>query len=283
MPINWFPKHMRSSEAVLRENLKYADVILEVLDARIPLSSRDPQIDRVIHQKPRIVVLNKCDLSDEIKDGKWIDHFVKSGFRALRVNASQGTGIKHLVATARGTVKAGKSGLRSLKGQKSAVKAMVVGIPNVGKSTLINAVAGKKKARIANKPGVTRVKQRVTSPKGLELLDTPGILWPREDEETYEKLAMVGAVKDEVLDLETLSLTLLTWLISLAPEGLADRYGIEVTGKEAFEVIEEIARKRGCIQKHHGIDRMRVSRIVLGDFRKGKLGRITLEMPIQDG
>ncbi|MCG6881106.1 MAG: ribosome biogenesis GTPase YlqF [Deltaproteobacteria bacterium] len=283
MSVNWFPKHMRSSEEVLRKNLKFADVIFEVLDARIPHSSRDPRIDQVIHQKPRIVVLNKCDLSDENSDRAWIEYFKRKGLMALNVNATQGEGIKRLAGTARGMVVAGKSRFKVPKDQKRAVSAMVVGIPNVGKSTIINAVAGKKKARIANKPGVTRVKQRVTTPMGLELLDTPGILWPRDDEKTLLKLAMTGAVKDELLDLESLSISLLEQLTVLAPERLRDVYGVEVAGKESHEILEEVALKRGCIQKNRGIDHLRVSCIVLGDFRKGKLGRITLEMPEDDG
>lgn len=283
MSVNWFPKHMRSSEEVLRKNLKFADVIFEVLDARIPHSSRDPRIDQVIHQKPRIVVLNKCDLSDENSDRAWIEYFKRKGLMALTVNATQGEGIKRLAGTARGMVVAGKSRFKVPKDQKRAVSAMVVGIPNVGKSTIINAVAGKKKARIANKPGVTRVKQRVTTPMGLELLDTPGILWPRDDEKTLLKLAMTGAVKDELLDLESLSMSLLERLAVPASERLRDVYGVEVAGKEFHEILEEIALKRGCIQKNHGIDHLRVSRIVLGDFRKGRLGRITLEMPEDDG
>ena len=279
MTVNWFPKHMRSSEAVLRKNLKSADVIFEVLDARIPFSSRDARIDSVIQRKPRIVVLNKCDLSDPAGDRKWIDHFKKEGVNALRLNATQGAGIKRLVGSARAAVEPGRSGLQRLKDRKQTVMAMVVGIPNVGKSTIINAIAGKKKTKIANKPGVTRVKQRVTTPTGLELLDTPGILWPREDEDTFEHLAMVGTVKDEVLDLETLSLSLLKRLMHLAPENVGRRYGIDVSGENPLAILEDIAMKRGCIGKQQGIDRMRVSRLLLGDFRKGKFGRITLEMP----
>jgi ribosome biogenesis GTPase A len=283
MTVNWFPKHMRSSEAVLLKNLKSADVIFEVLDARIPSSSRDPRIDSVIHQKPRIVVLNKCDLSDQASDLKWIDYFKGKGFKALRLSASKGTGVKRLVSTAQGVAAAGRPGQQNRRNLKRAVMAMVVGIPNVGKSTIINAIAGKKKTRIANKPGITRVKQRVTTPMGLELLDTPGILWPREDEETFENLAMVGAVKDELLDLETLSLSLLTRLIRQAPETLAKRYGIAVSHGSPLEILNAIAMKRGCIRKNQGIDRMRVSRIVVGDFRKGKFGSISLETPEEGG
>ena len=279
MTVNWFPKHMRSSEAVLRKNLRSADVIFEVLDARIPHSSRDPRIDSVIQQKPRIVVLNKCDLSDQTCDRQWIDYFGEKGVKALRLNATQGTGIKRLVGSAHGVIKAQDSRLQRLKDRKRTVMAMVVGIPNVGKSTIINAIAGKKKTKIANKPGVTRVQQRVTTPTGLELLDTPGILWPREDENTFEHLAMVGTVKDEVLDLETLSLSLLKRLMRLAPENVGRRYGIVVSGENPLAILDEIARKRGCIGKHQGIDHMRVSRLLLGDFRKGEFGRITLEMP----
>jgi ribosome biogenesis GTPase A len=279
MTVSWFPKHMRSSEAVLRKNLKSVDVIFEILDARIPFSSRDARIDAVIRQKPRIVVLNKCDLSDPALDRQWIDHFEEKGVEALRLSASQGSGIKRLVNSARGMIETRSSRLQRLKDRKGTVMAMVAGIPNVGKSTIINAIAGKKKARIANKPGVTKVKQRVTAPKGIELLDTPGILWPREDEHTFENLAMVGTVKDEVLDLETLSLSLLERLMGLAPEGVSRRYGIDVSSGDALMILEEIAVKRGCLRKGQGIDRMRVARLVLGDFRKGKFGRITLEAP----
>jgi ribosome biogenesis GTPase A len=279
MAVQWFPNHMRSSETVLRKNLKYVDVIFEVLDARIPFSSRDPRIDAVIKQKPRIVILNKCDLSDHDGDREWISYFAKEGFKALRLNGYQGAGVKQLVSVARGMAVARRSGFNTLKNQRRAVTAMVVGIPNVGKSTIINAVAGRKKAKIANKPGVTRTKQRVTTPKGLELLDTPGILWPREDEATLEKLAWVGAVKDEILDLETLALSLLRWLMKLAPENLASQYGIQWEGKDVADILKDIAVKRGCIQKSQRIDSMRVSRLVLGDFRKGRLGKISLELP----
>lgn len=282
MNSNWFPKHMRSSEALLRKSLKSADVIFEVLDARIPFSSRDERIDLITKEKPRIVVLNKCDLSDDESNRKWAAHYAKTGSTSVTVSAVQGIGIKKLTQLAHGVLHAKSSKLHDIRDRKKAVTAMVVGIPNVGKSTIINAIAGKKKAKIANKPGVTKVKQRVTTHRQLELLDTPGILWPKENEETFESLALIGAIKDEVLDLETLSVSLLKKLMSLAPVNLGRRYKIDVHDKSPLEILDNIALKRGCIMKNKNIDYLRVSRIVLGDFRKGKFGRITLEMP-EDG
>ncbi len=279
MNSNWFPKHMRSSEALLRKSLKSADVIFEVLDARIPFSSRDERIGLITKEKPKIVILNKCDLSDDESDRKWTAHYAKTGSKSVMVSAVQGHGIKRLIKSAHDVLHAKSSKLYDIRDRKKAVTAMVVGIPNVGKSTVINAIAGKKKTKIANKPGVTKVKQRVTTHKKLELLDTPGILWPKENEETFESLALIGAIKDEVLDLETLSVSLLTKLIDLAPANLGRRYQIDIDDQSPLEILERIAMKRGCIRKNKNIDYMRVSRIVLGDFRKGRFGKITLEMP----
>lgn len=283
MNTNWFPKHMRTSEALLRKNLKSADVIFEILDARIPFCSRDERIDSITGGKPRIVVLNKCDLSDDACDRKWVAHYEKTGSKSVSVCAVQGTGVKRLIKLAQGVLHAKTSKPHHMRDRKKAVTAMVVGIPNVGKSTLINTIAGKKKAKIANKPGVTRVKQRVTTRSQLELLDTPGILWPRENRETFENLALIGAIKDEVLDLETLSVSLLKRLMDFAPTGLEQRYKIQIRDQSPLELLQRIAMKRGCIRKNNKMDSMRVSRVVVGDFRKGKFGRITLEMPESDG
>ncbi len=263
----------------MRKSLKSVDVIFEILDARIPFCSRDERIDLITREKPKIVVLNKCDLSDDVSDGKWVAHFEEQGIKAVTISAVQGSGIKKLIKSAHDVLGSKSSKLHDIRDRQKAVTAMVVGIPNVGKSTIINAIAGKKKAKIANKPGVTKVKQRVTTHRHLELLDTPGILWPREDEETFENLALIGAIKDEVLDMETLSITLLKKLIELAPEKLEKQYQIHVHDQTPFEMLEKIAFKRGCLSKNKNIDHMRVSRIVLGDFRKGRFGKITLEMP----
>jgi len=270
---------MRSSEALLRKSLKSADVIFEILDARIPFCSRDERIDLITKEKPKIVVLNKCDLSDDESDRKWAAHFERKGVKSVTVNAVQGNGIKRLIKSVQDVLHAKSSKLHDMRDRKKAVTAMVVGIPNVGKSTLINAIAGKKKTKIANKPGVTKFKQRVTTRNQLELLDTPGILWPRENEETFESLALIGAIKDEVLDLETLSISLLKKLVDLAPRNLERRYRIHIYEQSPLEILECIAMKRGCIRKNKNIDYMRVSHIVLGDFRKGSFGKITLEMP----
>lgn len=279
MNTNWFPKHMRSSEALLRKSLKSADVIFEILDARIPFCSRDERIDLITKEKPKIVVLNKCDLSDDASDRKWAAHFQEKGVIAVMVNAVQGNGIKKLIKSAQDVLGSKSSKLHDIRDREKAITALVVGIPNVGKSTIINAIAGKKKAKIANKPGVTKVKQRVTTHRHLELLDTPGILWPREDEETFENLSLIGAIKDEILDLETLSISLLNKLIYLVPSSLEVKYKIQIHDQSPREILECIALKRGCIMKNKNVDYLRVSRLVLGDFRKGMFGKITLEMP----
>lgn len=282
MNISWFPQHMRTSEEILRKSLKSVDLVFEVLDARIPASSRDPRIDSIIKQKPRIVVMNKSDLSHSESDRKWMRYFEKRNVVSLNISAFNGKGIGRLIRTAHDMVSKKESSLNRLKSGNKPAFVLVAGIPNVGKSTLINAIAGRKKAKMGNKPGVTRTKQRVTTKANLELMDTPGILWPKEDERTFVNLALIGTVKDEVLDLETLCFSLLGRLIQMVPENLERHYGITVTDFDANETMAHIARKRGCLRKGGVIDAMRVSRLILNDFRKGQLGEVTLELPGKD-
>jgi len=270
--INWFPKHMKDSEDLLKKSLKAVDIVFEVLDARAPLSSKDMNIDRIIGQKARIVILNKCDLSSNDGNKQWVSFFNRGDTEVVLVNAVNGDGLKNITNLARKVIT--KAGIKN-----KSIRAMVVGIPNVGKSTLINCLAGKKKAKASNKPGVTRFKQWIDTKSQLELLDTPGILRPREDKDTVLNLAFIGTINDDVLDVGTLASDLIEKLVEIVPEELCARFKIDINDKTPLEILENIAAKRGCILKGGSIDYMRVSGIVLSEFRKGKLGKITLEYP----
>jgi ribosome biogenesis GTPase A len=270
--VNWFPKHMKDSEDLLKKNLKAVNIVFEVLDARAPLSSKDANIDRIIGQKAKIVILNKCDLSTDDGNQRWISFFNKGDTGVALVSAVNGDGLKNITDLARKVIT--KAGIKS-----KSIRAMVVGIPNVGKSTLINCLAGKKKARAANKPGVTRSKQWIEAKPQFELLDTPGILRPREDKETVLNLAFIGTINDDVLDVGTLASDLIEKLVEIVPEELCVRFKIDIQDKTPLEILENIAAKRGCLLKAGIVDYMRVSNIVLNEFRKGRLGKITLEYP----
>ncbi|NOY69486.1 MAG: ribosome biogenesis GTPase YlqF [Deltaproteobacteria bacterium] len=270
--VSWFPKHMKDSEDLLKKNLKAVDIVFEVLDARAPLSSKDMNIDRIIGQKAKIVILNKCDLSSNEGNKKWSSFFNKGDTEATLVSAVKGDGLKNIADLARKVIV--KAGIKH-----KSIRAMVVGIPNVGKSTLINCIAGKNKAKAANKPGVTRAKQWIDAKSQLELLDTPGILRPREDKETFLNLACIGTINDDVLDVRTLASDLIEKLVEIVPEELCARFKIDIKDKTPLEIIENIAARRGCLLKGGIVDYMRVSGIVLSEFRKGKLGKITLEYP----
>jgi len=270
--VNWFPKHMKDSEDLLKKNLKAVNIVFEVLDARAPLSSKDMNIDRIIGQKAKIVILNKCDLSSNDGNKKWVSFFNNGDTEVALVSAVNGDGLKNILNLAREvTTKAG------IKNQS--IRAMVAGIPNVGKSTLINCIAREKKARTANKPGVTRAKQWIEAKSQFELLDTPGILRPRKDKETFLNLAFIGTINDDVLDVGTLASDLIEKLVEIVPEELCARFKIDIKDKTPLEILENIAAKRGCLLKNGIVDYMRVSTIVLSEFRKGKLGKITLEYP----
>jgi len=270
--VNWFPKHMKDSEDLLKKNLKAVNIVFEVLDARAPLSSKDMNIDRIIGQKAKIVILNKCDLSSNDGNKKWVSFFNNGDTEVALVSAVNGDGLKNILNLAREvTTKAG------IKNQS--IRAMVAGIPNVGKSTLINCIAREKKARTANKPGVTRAKQWIEAKSQFELLDTPGILRPRKDKETFLNLAFIGTINDDVLDVGTLASDLIEKLVEIVPEELCARFKIDIKDKTPLEILENIAAKRGCLLKAGVVDYMRVSNIVLSEFRKGKLGKITLEYP----
>ena len=270
--LSWFPKHMKDSEDLLKKSLKAVNIVFEVLDARAPLSSKDMNIDRIIGQKAKIIILNKCDLGSAEGNKKWVSFFNSGDTEAALVSAVNGDGLNNIANLARKVIN--KAGIKT-----KSLRAMVVGIPNVGKSTLINYIAGKKKAKAANKPGVTRAKQWIETKSQLELLDTPGILRPRDDKETFLNLAFIGTINDDVLDVGALASDLIERLVAIAPEELCARFKIDIKDKTPLEILETIAAKRGCLLKAGMVDYMRVSGIVLSEFRKGKLGNITLEYP----
>lgn len=283
MNINWYPGHMKKTKELLEENLKLVDIVIELLDARIPISSKNPQVDRIIADKPRIVLMNKSDLASQEANDMWKNYFAKQGVSVLFINATYNTGNEKIIEEIQNILKE-KIDKRKAKGIKhTVVRAMIVGIPNVGKSTLINSLAGRKGAKTGNRPGVTKCKQWIKLRGNIELLDTPGILWPKfEDKRVALKLAFTGAIRDEVMDTETLALKLLEEILKKDKLLLEKRYGIEITEEEtALSVMEAIAKKRGCIIRGGEPDYTRVSGVILDEFRHGTIGRITLDYPTQ--
>ena len=279
MNYQWYPGHMTKARRMMEENIKLIDLVIELVDARIPLSSRNPDIDGLAKNKARIILLNKSDLSDERKNVMWIDYFTKKGFYVLKLNSKSGAGVKQVNQT---IVLACKEKIERDKRKgilNRPVRAMVVGIPNVGKSTFINAFAGKACAKTGNKPGVTKGKQWIRLNKNVELLDTPGILWPKfEDQSVGLRLALIGSIKDDILNIDELSLELIQILREEYPGVLKERYGMEEEGTPA-EMLEKIALNRGCIKKGNEVDYAKAAALVLDEFRTGKLGKISLEKP----
>ena len=279
--IQWYPGHMTKTRRMIAENLKYVDVVAEVIDARIPIASRNPDIDDLVGSKPRVVILNRADQADPAASKAWGAWFRAQGISVLECDARSGAGVKQFSPVMRGALKEQIAKWKE-KGQVGRpVRAMVVGIPNVGKSTFINKVAKKKSAKAGDRPGVTRGKQWVTVDQGLELLDTPGILWPKfEDETIGMHLAFTGAVRDAIMDVETLAFHLIQLLAQRKPEALTTRFKIvPQEGMTGWDLLEEGARKRGFLISGGEVDLERMANILLDEFRGGKLGRITLELP----
>lgn len=270
---------MTKAKRQMQEDLKLIDLIIELVDARIPLSSRNPDIDELGKNKARLILLNKSDLADERYNEQWSAYFQKKGFYVVKVNAKSGAGLKSIQGVIQEACKAKIERDRRRGIKNRPIRAMVVGIPNVGKSTFINSYAGKACAKTGNKPGVTKGKQWIRLNKTLELLDTPGILWPKfEDQEVGKRLAFIGSIKDEILNLEELSLELLDYIRTNYPGLLNTRYGIEEESTPV-SLLEAVADKRKCLIRGQEIDYAKAAGIVMEEFRNGKIGRITLEFP----
>lgn len=279
MNYQWYPGHMTKARRMMEENIKLIDLVIELVDARVPLASRNPDIDVLGKNKSRLILLNKSDLADERANKLWKAYFEKQGMYVLEVNSKSGSGIKAIHGLVQEACREKIERDRKRGILNRPVRAMVVGIPNVGKSTFINSFAGKACTKTGNKPGVTKGKQWIRLNKSLELLDTPGILWPKfENQEVGLKLALIGSMNDEVLLVEDMTASLIDMLKEHYGGVLAERYDVE-EGNEAFVLIEEIAKKRGCILKGEEPDRKKAAALILDDFRSGRLGRITLEVP----
>ena len=276
--IQWFPGHMAKTRRKIKEILPLIDAVAEVVDARIPLSSRNPEINELIEGKPHIILLNKCDMADKVITDKWIEHYKSEGITAIAVDCKSGKGLQNFKTTVK-TVLAEKLENYAKKGMVGKpLRVMVVGIPNVGKSSFINKIAGGGKAKVENRPGVTRGNQWFTIDKQLELLDTPGVLWPKfEDKAVGERLAFTGAVKDRVLDVELLAMRLLEVLSENYPELLTARYGELDFSLDSYDLLSLIGKKRGMVIRGGETDTERAANMLLEEYRNCKIGLISLE------
>lgn len=275
--INWYPGHMKKTRELIKDNLKLVDLVIEVLDARIPISSRNPIIDELVGSKPRVIALNKTDIASDKETKRWREYFAREGSTPVAINAQSGSGVSNLLKL----LERMENQLSEGKMRQKPLRMMIVGVPNVGKSSLINRLTGRKATQIGNKPGVTKGKQWLRLKNGMELLDTPGILWPKfEDNRVGIYLAFCGSIKDEILDLPTLALELIKVLRRDYPNLLLARYKLDDSclEYEDIELLDEICRRRGYILPGKRIDYDRAGKAILDDFRSGKIGRITLEM-----
>lgn len=278
MNYQWYPGHMTKAKRMMQENIRLIDLVIELVDARVPLSSRNPDIDELGKGKSRLILLNKADLADEKRTKAWFSYFKEKGFFVLAINARTKESMKAIqnIVTEACREKIERDKKRGIINRP--VRAMVVGIPNVGKSTFINSFAGKACTKTGNKPGVTKGKQWIRLNKGLELLDTPGILWPKfEDQQVGLKLAMIGSMNDEILNTEELAVSLITYLQEQYQGLLEKRY--QIMSEEPVKILEEIGEKRKCFLKGEQLDYRKTSNLIIDDFRSGRLGKITLEFP----
>lgn len=279
MNIQWYPGHMTKAKRMMQEDIKLIDIVIELLDARVPLASRNPDIDSLANNKFRLVLLNKCDMADEKVTAKWEAYFKEKGIMVVTINARDGQGMKVITSKIQEACKEKIERDRKRGIMNRPIRAMIVGIPNVGKSTFINSYAKKACTKVGNKPGVTKGKQWIRINKNVELLDTPGILWPKfEDELVGEHLAFIGSINDEILQKTELSCHLIAFMKEQYPGILEARYQINENIESAV-ILEEIAQKRGCLLKGNELDYEKAAGILLDEFRNGKLGRISIEQP----
>lgn len=278
MTIQWFPGHMAKARRKVQENLKLVDIIFELVDARLPLSSRNPMIDEVIHQKPRLLILNKFDMADDHETKRWIAYFEERGHKAVAINSFEGKGLQAVNKAAQEVLKEKWDRMKSRGMKPRAIRAMIVGIPNVGKSTLINRLAKKNLAKTGNMPGVTKSQQWIKVGKEIELLDTPGILWPKfEDKEIGYKLALTGAIKDTITNMEDLAIYGLRFLALHYPERMKERYGIDFVSEELVETFDQIGKLRRVYAQGGEIDYDQVAVLIVRDIRDLNLGKLTFD------
>lgn len=279
MHFQWYPGHMTKAKRMMQENIKLIDLVIELVDARLPVSSRNPDIDELGKNKARLILLNKADLAEEKWNDAWAEYFKKKGYSVVKVNSKRGGGIKSIQGVIQEACKEKIERDRKRGILNRPVRAMVVGIPNVGKSTFINALAGKACAKTGNKPGVTKGKQWIRLNKQVELLDTPGILWPKfEDQAVGLRLAFIGSMKDEILNTEELAAELIKFLGTYYPDVLPEKYAVE-PDEDPYVVLHQIAKNRNCVVRGNELNTEKAAMLLLDDFRNGRLGRLTLEYP----
>lgn len=281
--IQWFPGHMTKTKRQIQASLKLVDAVAEILDARIPLSSKNPDLQKLIQNKPKVVLLNKCDMANQTATSRWIDYYASQGITAIAVDCKSGKGLNKFAPAVNNVLSERRERLKAKGMINPMLRIMIVGIPNVGKSSFINRVAKQNRAKVEDRPGVTRGNQWYSIAKNIEMLDTPGVLWPKFDDKIVgERLAFTGAVKDQILDTELLAVRLLDFLRNLKPADFIARFKLEdidLDAIDSYELLNVIGKKRGMLISGGEIDTERAAIMLLDEFRSGKLGRITLEMP----
>lgn len=281
--IQWFPGHMTKTKRQIQASLKLVDAVAEILDARIPLSSKNPDLQKLIQNKPKVVLLNKCDMANQTATSRWIDYYASQGITAIAVDCKSGKGLNKFAPAVNNVLSERREKLKAKGMVNPMLRIMIVGIPNVGKSSFINRVAKQNRAKVEDRPGVTRGNQWYSIAKNIEMLDTPGVLWPKFDDKIVgERLAFTGAVKDQILDTELLAVRLLDFLRSLKPADFIARFKLEdidLDAIDSYELLNVIGKKRGMLISGGEINTERAAIMLLDEFRSGKLGRITLEMP----
>ena len=279
--IQWFPGHMTKTKRQIKESIKLIDAVAEIVDARVPMSSRNPDLSEMSNNKPRLILLNKCDMADPNATKKWLEYFEKKGIKAIAVDCKSGTGLKQFVPAVKDLLSDRLAALKEKGMGGKALRVMVAGIPNVGKSSFINKIVGGTKAKVEDRPGVTRGNQWFSVQGGIDLLDTPGVLWPKFDDKIVgERLAFTGAIRDNILDIELLAMRLLETLMPLYSDNICERYKLtDVEGLDSYDLLGEIGRKRGMLMVRGEIDTERAAIMLLDEFRAAKFGRISLELP----